>query len=167
MAKRTHDLAMNGEDNQIFGVEITYPAPGTLTSETERKIMAYQFAIAGAKPVDLDKIVAALRKQAPKNKPALAKQSIGTQAGVTESVVVVLGAEDPHTHPKNDLIIFVIEGGGYVQLFPGRIKAPVGSVAVIPKGVCHAFHNTSANGSVVIATFSPAKVAPPGKCIKQ
>lgn len=129
--------------------------------------MAYQFAIAGSKRVDLDAIVARLRRQAPKNQPKLAKQSVGTQASVTESVVVVLGAEDPHTHPANDLIIYVLEGGGYVQLFPGRIEAPEASVVVIPKGVCHAFHNTSANGSVVIATFSPAKVAPAGKCIEQ
>jgi quercetin dioxygenase-like cupin family protein len=129
--------------------------------------MTYQFAIAGEKPVDLNAIVATLRKQAAKNKPQLAKQSVGTQASVTESVVVVLGAEDPHTHPANDLIIYVLEGGGCVQLFPGKIEAPQSSVVVIPKGVCHAFHNTSANGSVVIATFSPAKVEPAGKCIEQ
>jgi quercetin dioxygenase-like cupin family protein len=129
--------------------------------------MAYQFAIAGSKPVHLDEIVTRLRRQAPKNKPQLAKQSIGTQTSVTESVVVVLGAEDPHTHPANDLIIYVLEGGGYVQLFPGRIEAPEATVVVIPKGVCHAFHNTAANGSVVIATFSPAIVEPAGKCIEQ
>jgi quercetin dioxygenase-like cupin family protein len=129
--------------------------------------MPYQFAIAGSKPVDLNAIVATLRKQARKNKPQLAKQSVGTQGSVTESVVVVLGAEDPHTHPGNDLIIYVLEGGGYVQLFPGRIEAPEASVVVIPKGVCHAFHNISANGSVVIATFAPATVAPAGKCTEQ
>lgn len=129
--------------------------------------MTYQFAIAGSKPVDLNAIVATLRKQALKNKPQLAKQSVGKQASVTESVVVVLSAEDPHTHPANDLIIYVLEGGGYVQLFPGRIDAPQASVVVIPKGVCHAFHNTAASGSVVIATFSPATVAPADKCIEQ
>lgn len=127
----------------------------------------YQFAVAGSKPVDLDAIVTNLREQAREQKPQLAKQNIGTQKAVTEYVVVVLTAEDPHTHPGNDLIIYVLDGGGYVQLFPGRIKAPKASVVVIPKGVCHAFHNTSGKGSVVIATFSPAKVVPQGKCIEQ
>jgi len=74
--------------------------------------------------------------------------------GVKEALVVIRGHEDPHTHPESDLIIFVLEGGGYVQLSSGRVAAPEGSTVVIPKGVCHAYHNVSAHDSVLIATFS-------------
>jgi len=109
-------------------------------------------------PSVLDDIAQQLREQIAKLKPGepqLAEQLLGQQTGVKEALVVVRGHEDPHTHPESDLIIYVLEGGGYVQLFPGRVEAPAGSMVVIPKGVCHAYHNTSADDSVLIATFSP------------
>jgi quercetin dioxygenase-like cupin family protein len=116
------------------------------------------FTIAGSDPVVLDDMAQQLRKKLdkiPPDKPQLIEQDLGAQAGVKEALVVVRGHEDPHTHPESDLIIFVLSGGGYAQLLTGRVEAPQGSTVVIPKGVCHAYHNASEHDSVLIATFSP------------
>ncbi|MGC2236245.1 MAG: cupin domain-containing protein [Pyrinomonadaceae bacterium] len=130
--------------------------------------MSYLFVVAGGKPVVLGDIANQLRKQIsklPPHTPQLAKQKLATQTGVVEVLVVVRGHEDPHTHPKGDLIFSVLEGGGYVQLSPGKIEAPAGSTVVIPKGVCHAYHNTSHSDSVLLATFSPG-IPDPGECVE-
>ncbi len=130
--------------------------------------MSHLFTVAGSKAVNLDAIAKKLRKQIsklPLDSPQLAKQPLAKQHGVMEVLVVVRGHESPHTHPKSDLIFSVLEGGGYVQLFPGRVKAPAGSTVVIPKGACHAYHNTSESDSVLLATFSPA-LPNPGECIE-
>lgn len=128
---------------------------GALEQKTAGSTVPRLFTIA---PVDLNDMANQLREviaKLPAGVPQLADQGIGQQTGVKEALVVVRGHEDPHTHPESDLIIFVLSGGGYVQLFPGRVEAPAGSIVVIPKGVCHAYHNVSAHDSVLIATFSP------------
>ena len=130
--------------------------------------MSYHFTLPGKKPVDLDVIANQLRKQIDALKadlPQLAKQLLDQQTGVMEVLVVVRGHELPHTHPQSDLLISVLEGGGYVQLSGARAKAPAGTTVVIPKGVCHAYHNLAKNDSVLFATFSPAEPTP-GECAK-
>lgn len=135
------------------------------TGDTEQKaigkIRSALFTIAGCDPVALDDIVQQLREQIDKLKPGelqKAEQVLGKQTGVTEAIAVVRGHEDPHTHPDSDLIVFVLSGGGYFQLTDGRVEAPEGSTVVIPKGVCHAYHNRNraALDSVLMASFSPA-----------
>jgi mannose-6-phosphate isomerase-like protein (cupin superfamily) len=129
---------------------------------------SYRFAVAGGEIVLLDDIANQLRQQIsklPPNTPQLAKQPLATQTGVLEVLVVVRGQETPHTHPKSDLIFSVLEGGGYVQLSGGKIEAPAGSTVVIPKDVCHAYHNTSSSDSVLLATFSPG-IPDPGECVE-
>jgi quercetin dioxygenase-like cupin family protein len=128
--------------------------------------MPYILTVAGGKTFDLDDIAEQLRKQIPAKRsgePQLAKQQLAApQSGVTEVLVVVRGHEEPHTHPQSDLLFSVLKGGGYVQLSPGRIEAPAGATIIIPKGVCHAYYNTSPSDSVLLATF-PAKPEP-GDC---
>jgi quercetin dioxygenase-like cupin family protein len=128
--------------------------------------MPYILAVAGGKTFDLDGIAEQLRKQIPTKRsgePQLAKQQLAApQSGVTEVLLVVRGHEEPHTHPQSDLLFSVLKGGGYVQLSLGRIEAPAGATVIIPKGVCHAYHNTSPSDSVLLATF-PAKPEP-GEC---
>lgn len=124
------------------------------------KIRSALFTIAGSDPVALCDIVHKLREKIDKLKPEepqKAEQELGQQTGVMEAIAVIRGHEDPHTHPESDLIVFVLSGGGYFQLVHGRVEAPEGSTVVIPKGVCHAYHNhnRSAHDSVLIATFSP------------
>jgi quercetin dioxygenase-like cupin family protein len=134
--------------------------------------MPYVLTVAGgkasSKSFHLDDVAARLRKGIPKHEPRLAKRPLATQSGVTEVLLVVRGHENPHTHPQRDLIFSVLEGGGYVQLSRKRIEAPAGTTVVIPKGVCHAYHNTSPGDSVLLATFSPAVPDPsipdPGEC---
>jgi mannose-6-phosphate isomerase-like protein (cupin superfamily) len=126
------------------------------------------FTIAGSDTVSLDDIAQQLREKLdkiPRDKPQLVEQDLGAQAGVKEALVVIRGHEDPHTHPESDLIVFVLSGGGYIQLSSGTVDAPAGSTVVIPKGVCHAFHNASEHDSVLIATFSPLDSAH-GPCLE-
>lgn len=123
--------------------------------------MSHCFTVAGADPVDLDELAKQLRLEidavqlpSPPDK-LLAAKFLNHQIGVQTYLVVVRGNEDPHTHPDGDLIVSVLEGGGYFNLSTGRVDAPEGSVVIIPKGVCHAFYNTSEGDSVIVATFSP------------
>ena len=140
---------------------------GQLAGKTAGESGSFLFTIAGSNPVVLNEIADQLRAvidKLPPGVPLLAKQPLGEQTGVKEAIVVVRDQEKPHTHPS-DLIISVLSGGGYVQLFPGAADAPAGSTVVIPKGVCHAYHNTSPGDSVIIATFSPPLTkGDPGKC---
>src|SRR5919205_1086112 len=138
--------------------------------------MSFLFTVVGDEPaqhVALDELAGQLRAQIPpkkSRKPQLAKQSLTlpSQVGVAEALLVVRGHEEPHTHPERDLIFSVLEGGGYVQLSGGRIEAPLGTTVLVPKGVCHAFHNTSPSDSVLLATFSPGtppqSIPDPGQC---
>ena len=120
--------------------------------------MTNSFTIAGQNPVDLDEIANQLRAKidalAP-GSPLLTAQFLNEQSGVQVFLVVIRGHEDPHTHPDGDLIISVLDGGGYVQLSTEKIEASAGSVVIIPKGVCHAYYNLAEGDSVLMATFSP------------
>jgi quercetin dioxygenase-like cupin family protein len=129
--------------------------------------MSYTLKVVGDKApstdFDLDDIAEQLRLEMPPDEPRLKKRELATQSGVIEVLVVVRGHEKLHTHPESDLIFSVLEGGGYVELSDGRVDAPAGTTIVVPKGVCHAYHNTASSDSVLLATFSPALPAP-GTC---
>lgn len=129
--------------------------------------MSSLFTVAGDETVNLDDLASQLREEIshlPPEDPQLAKRQLAAQAGVVEFLVVVRGHENPHTHPDQDLVIVVLEGGGYVWLTAGPAQAPAGSTVVIPKGVCHAYYNTSPSDSVLFATFSPAEGRAPAPC---
>ena len=116
------------------------------------------FTVANAAPVNLNQLADDLRQQIdalPSGSPLLKATPLDSQSGVQEFLVVVRGQEDPHTHPDGDLIVVVLEGDGYFDLFPGSAEAPLGGVVVIPKGACHAFHNRAKHDTVLFATFSP------------
>jgi mannose-6-phosphate isomerase-like protein (cupin superfamily) len=124
--------------------------------------MTHNFTVVGAEPVDLDEIANQLRKEIdalPAGSPPdklLAAKFLNQQTGVQAYLVVVRGNEDPHTHPDGDLVIYVLQGGGEVHLSSEIIVgAPSGSTVIIPKGICHAYYNTSGEDSVILATFSP------------
>lgn len=110
---------------------------------------------------DLDLVANQLREKISSQGLPLAKQVLATQAGVMEVLLVVREHEDPHTHPNADLIFTVLEGGGWLQRTPDpnpptKFEVAAGTTIVVPKGTCHAFHNTSDTDSVLLATFSPA-----------
>lgn len=117
------------------------------------------FTVAGGgAPKNLNAIADDLRRQIdtlPAGSPRLKAAPLDSQTGVQEFLVVVRGHEDPHIHPDGDLIVVVLEGHGYFDLFHGRAEAPLGSVVVIPKAACHAFHNNAEHDTVLFATFSP------------
>ncbi|HEX8211699.1 MAG TPA: cupin domain-containing protein [Longimicrobium sp.] len=130
------------------------------------------FIVAGQSGESIEAVADQLREEIsslPPDKPQLAKKVLFTDTGVMVVLVVVRGQELPHTHPNADLIFSVLDGEGWVQQSPGRpdpetnIEASAGTTIVIPKGMCHAFHNTSPSDSVLLATFSPA-IPDPGVC---
>jgi quercetin dioxygenase-like cupin family protein len=114
----------------------------------------------------LNDVVIQLRKQIdklPSDSPQLTTQILGSQTGVKQVLVLVRGHELPHTHPHSDLVISVLEGKGYVQLSQNKVSMAPGGIIVIPKGVCHAYHNISKEDSLLFATFSPVD-STPGEC---
>jgi quercetin dioxygenase-like cupin family protein len=118
------------------------------------------FTVADQEPIDLDQLANGLREdidKLPPGSPLLKATPLASQTGVQEFLVVVRGNEEPHIHPEGDLIVVVLEGGGYFELPSTSTKtdAPEGSTVVIPKSVCHAYFNLSATDSVLLATFSP------------
>ena len=116
------------------------------------------FTVAGNNPIDIDALADQLRlqiDQLPAGSPLLKAAPLDSQTGVQEFLVVVRSNEDPHIHPDGDLVITVLQGGGYVQLATGNANASQGDVVVVPKGVCHAYYNLSQTDSVLLATFSP------------
>lgn len=121
--------------------------------------MSQFFTVAGAGPaVDLDDLANQLRvgiDKLPSGSSLLKAQFLNQQTGVQAYLVVVRGNEEPHTHPDGDLLISVLQGGGYVQLRTEKVETPAGSIIVIPKGVCHAYYNLAKDDSVILATFSP------------
>ena len=115
-------------------------------------------SVSGVIYADLDDIANQLRSQLSPGGPPSAKQSLplATQDSIQEVLLVVRGAEEQHTH-TSDLVFYVLEGGGQVQLVDGEVvDAPAGTTIVVPKGVSHAYFNTSPSDSVLIATLSPA-----------
>lgn len=107
---------------------------------------------------DLDEIANQLRSQLSPGGPPSAKQQLplATTDSIQEVLLVVRGAEEQHTHPS-DLVFYVLEGGGQVQLVDGEVvDAPAGTTIVVPKGVSHAYVNNSPSDSVLIATLSTA-----------
>jgi quercetin dioxygenase-like cupin family protein len=133
--------------------------------------MANMFIVVGDNGFDLDLLANQLREEIsglPPDQPQLAKKVLAQQTGVEEVLVVVRGHENPHTHPDADLIFVLLEGAGWLQRSPEpnpetNIEVSAGGTVVVPKGVCHAYHNTSGTDSVLLATFSPGKPAP-GAC---
>ena len=113
------------------------------------------FTVAGTDPVDLDAVADQLRAQIDAGGLPLKAQQLSLQTGVQEYLVVVRDHEDPHIHPEGDLVISVLEGGGYLELSTGNADASAGNIVVVPKGVCHAYFNTAPGDSVLLATFSP------------
>ncbi len=116
--------------------------------------------------VDLDLVANQLREEISSKGLALAKQVLTPPAGtppvgVMAVLLVVREHEDPHTHPNADLTFTVLEGGGWLQRTSDpnpetKYEVIAGTTIVVPKNVCHAFHNTSDTDSVLLATFSPA-----------
>jgi quercetin dioxygenase-like cupin family protein len=106
----------------------------------------------------------------PSDQPQLAKAVLATQTGVMEVLVVVRGHENPHTHPDADLIFVLLEGSGWLQRSAQPdpktdIEIVQGCTVVVPKGTCHAYHNTSDTDSVLLATFSPATPKAADGCV--
>jgi quercetin dioxygenase-like cupin family protein len=107
---------------------------------------------------DLDDIANQLREQISAGGLQLAKQPLplASQTSIQELLLVVRGTDPQHVHATSDLVFYVLEGGGYVQLLDGEVvDAPAGTTVVVPQGVSHAYFNTSPSDSVLIATLAP------------
>jgi oxalate decarboxylase/phosphoglucose isomerase-like protein (cupin superfamily) len=110
-----------------------------------------------ATTINLDDIANQLREQISKTGAPKAKQALTlpAQVGVKQALLVVSGLDEQHVHDDGDLVFSVIEGGGYVELLNGDpIPTPAGTTILVPKGVSHAYQNTSTD-SVLLATVYP------------
>ena len=111
-----------------------------------------------ATPINLDEIANQLREQILNGGLQSANQalSLPAQVGVKQVLLVVSGLDEQHVHDDGDLVFSVLEGGGYVELLNGDpINAPAGTTILVPKGVSHAYQNTSPTDSVLFATLYP------------
>jgi oxalate decarboxylase/phosphoglucose isomerase-like protein (cupin superfamily) len=110
-----------------------------------------------AATINLDDIANQLREEILNGGLQSAKQplSLPTQVGVKQVLLVVSGLDEQHVHDDGDLVFSVLGGGGYVELLNGDpIAAPAGTTILVPKGVSHAYQNTSTD-SVLLATLYP------------
>ena len=110
-----------------------------------------------ATTINLDEIANQLREQILNGGLQSAKQalSLPSQVGVKQALLVVSGLDEQHVHDDGDLVFSVLEGSGYVELLNGDpIAAPAGTTILVPKGVSHAYQNTSTD-SVLLATLYP------------
>ncbi len=75
--------------------------------------------------------------------------------GMSQFLVFIRTAEQPHYHAEHDLTFVVLKGGGELYLDGKREKLMEGDSAFIPRGKVHFYTNTSIV-SVLLATFSPS-----------
>ncbi len=73
---------------------------------------------------------------------------------MTQLLVFIRTAEQPHYHREHDLTFTVVRGHGELYLNGRREKLREGDVAFIPRGTVHFYTNTSVV-SVLLAVFSP------------
>ncbi|HIC97976.1 MAG TPA: cupin domain-containing protein [Aquificaceae bacterium] len=76
-------------------------------------------------------------------------------ANMSQFLVFIRTAEEPHDHPDHDLTFIVLRGHGELYLDGKREKLGEGDVAFIPKGKEHFYTNTAVV-SVLLAIFSPS-----------
>jgi oxalate decarboxylase/phosphoglucose isomerase-like protein (cupin superfamily) len=110
-----------------------------------------------ATTINLDDIATQLREEILNGGLQSANQalSLPSQVGVKQVLLVVSGLDEQHVHNDGDLVFSVLEGGGYVELLNGDpIATPAGTTILVPKGVSHAYQNTSTD-SVLLATLYP------------
>jgi len=69
-------------------------------------------------------------------------------------------AEEPHTHPYEDLTVFVLEGAGQIHFGDRSHSMAAGDVIEIPAGVEHWAENTSARPALAYAVFTPSAQPP-------
>ena len=69
-------------------------------------------------------------------------------------IVRLRGEESPHQH-NSDLTVTLLEGEGVLRYESRLIKAKKGDILFIPRGVTHAFVNTSDGLAVAYAVFTP------------
>ena len=62
----------------------------------------------------------------------------------------------PHIHPGQDEFIHVIEGELEVELDGTRHPAPAGSLVKLPRGIPHAYYNSSQRPARCLFWVSPA-----------
>ena len=73
---------------------------------------------------------------------------------MSQFLVFIRTAEQPHYHKEHDLTFVVLEGKGTLQLDGKTYRLSAGDVGFIPRGKVHYYTNESVV-SVLLATFSP------------
>ena len=63
---------------------------------------------------------------------------------------------EPHAHPGQDKMYFLLEGSGLVQIGEQQEELAAGDIAFAPAGVMHSIRNTGSGRLVVLAVLGPA-----------
>ena len=81
---------------------------------------------------------------------------LARDAGTSQHVVAIRGAETPHRHDQHDLLVVMLRGHGRMRI--GAEERPVGegSILYVPRGTVHAFRNESPEPAVAFAVYLPA-----------
>ncbi|HEV7401512.1 MAG TPA: cupin domain-containing protein [Chthoniobacteraceae bacterium] len=122
--------------------------------------MSNSFILPGTAPVCLDSLVTQLSEEIsglPAGAPKMArwKPSLAVQTGAEVILVVVRDHEAAHSYEECDLILTVLQGGGFVQLPNGPVDVPAGATIMLPRGLGHAYYNTAESDSVLLVSFCP------------
>jgi mannose-6-phosphate isomerase-like protein (cupin superfamily) len=80
---------------------------------------------------------------------------LARDAGTSQHVVAIRGAETPHRHDRHDLLVVILRGYGHMRI--GAEERPVGegSILYVPRGTVHAFRNQSPEPAVSYAVYVP------------
>jgi mannose-6-phosphate isomerase-like protein (cupin superfamily) len=80
---------------------------------------------------------------------------IGRDANTSHHLVAIRTGETPHRHDHHDLLVVMQRGYGTMRI--GDQTLPVGehSVVYVPRGVVHAFTNTSGEPAISYAVYTP------------
>jgi quercetin dioxygenase-like cupin family protein len=84
----------------------------------------------------------------------------GDQTGgaltVFESVPAPGEGPPLHRHPREDEILYVLQGDLRIRLHDEVSKAPAGSFVFLPRGLPHTWQNTGEGPARVLFAFAPA-----------
>jgi len=103
------------------------------------------------KVTELEQIV----RQAEKEKFNIKAVKLYETPLVTQLLVLIKGAEEPHYHAAHELTVVLLKGKGYLYLDGRKELLKEGDAAFIPRKAVHYYEN-DAELSVLLATFVPS-----------
>ncbi len=80
---------------------------------------------------------------------------IARDATSSHHVVAIRDGETPHRHDEHDLLVYLLEGHGVMQLGEASRRVGQGSILWVPRGTVHAFRNAANDPAVAYIVYFP------------